>query len=261
MSEFAFLFYPGDYLRDTQCLSPNAQVAYDRIMCEHMRNICIRHNQFQFFTKRLSDDEISELKSVLVESPDGFYIEWVHASINKRKAYSESRRQNRTKKTSTTYDEHMKTYDEHMEIEKEKEIVIVNKEEEVKEKKEERKKILSKETIKAVINSIDEKDLHQLQLFIKNNCSNISKIKEQLTFEQASKLWEEVNHQVLGDVIAAMENKADLTKKYKSVYLTIHNWVKNQKSHGQRNSNSSENRFADLEQQLERSLQGIKFEI
>ena len=252
-------------MRDTQCLSPNAQVAYDRIMCEHMRNICIRHNQFQFFTKRLSEDEISELKSVLVESADGFYIEWVHASINKRKAYSESRRQNRTKKTSLTYDNHMKTYDEHMEIEKEKEIVIVNKKEEereeVKEKKEERKKILNKETIKAVINSIDEKDLHQLQLFIKNNCSNISKLKDQLTFEQASKLWEEVNHQVLGDVIAAMENKADLTKKYKSVYLTIHNWVKNQKSHGQRNSNSSENRFADLEQQLERSLQGIKFEI
>jgi hypothetical protein len=137
-----------------------------------------------------------------------------------------------------------------------KEKVMVKDKEKVKEKK-----ILSKETIKAVINSIDEKDLHQLQLFIKNNCSNISKIKEQLTFEQASKLWEEVNHQVLGDVIAAMENKADLTKKYKSVYLTIHNWVKNQKSHGQRNSNSSENRFADLEQQLERSLQGLKFEI
>lgn len=256
MSEFAFLFYPGDYLRDTQCLSPNAQVAYDRIMCEHMRNICIRHNQFQFFTKRLSEDEISELKSVLVESADGFHIEWVHASINKRKAYSESRRQNRTKKTSKTYDEHMKTYDKHMEIEKEKEIVIEDVNKEVKEKK-----ILSKQKIKEVINSIDSDNKHQLQIFIEANCKNISKMKDQLTHAQASKLWEQFDHQVLGDVILSMENKADLVKKYASVYLTIHNWAKNQKSHGQRNSNSSENRFADLEQQLERSLQGIKLEI
>ena len=57
----AFLFYPGDYLQDTQNLDCDQQVAYDRIMCEHMRNICITKQQLNFFTKRLSDDQREEL--------------------------------------------------------------------------------------------------------------------------------------------------------------------------------------------------------
>ena len=91
----AFLFYPGDYLRDTQTLSENTQVAYDRIMCEHMRNICISKQQLTFFTKRLSDMELDELMYVLTEVEGGYQIEWVALSIIKRKAYSESRRKNR----------------------------------------------------------------------------------------------------------------------------------------------------------------------
>ena len=261
MSEFAFLFYPGDYLRDTQCLSEKTQVAYDRIMCEHMRNICIRQTQLNFFTKNLTEDEKAELKSVLIETEDGFYIEWVHASINKRKAYSDSRRQNRLKKTSKTHDEHMLSYDKHMEIEKEKEIVI-DKEEDKEEKKERKKnKILSKEKIKEVITKIDNIQEHDLQKFIQAKCPNISKVAKQLSFDEAEKIWTGIDHQVLESVLSAMENKAGLSKAYTSVYLTIINWAKNQKSHGKINSNSSENRFADLERQLEASLQGVKIEI
>lgn len=91
----AFLFYPGDYLRDTQCLSEKAQVAYDRIMCEHMRNICIRQQQLNFFTKRLTPDEKDEVLATLTKTPKGFQISWVAESIIKRRAYSESRRKNR----------------------------------------------------------------------------------------------------------------------------------------------------------------------
>ena len=258
MAEFAFLFYPGDYLRDTQCLSEKVQVAYDRIMCEHVRNICITQKQLTFFTKKLSTEELDELKSVLIETEDGFYIEWVLASINKRKEYSQSRSANRKKKTSLTYDKDMITYDNHMEIEKEIEKELVK--EVVKEVVKKKKVLLTKETINEVISSIDN-NLHPLQIFIETNCKNISKMTDQLTHAQASKLWEQYDHQVLGDVILSMENKADLLKKYASVYLTIYNWAKNQKSHGKTNSNSSENRFADLEQQLERTLQGTKFDI
>ena len=125
----AFLFYPGDYLRDTQTLSEKAQVAYDRIMCEHMRYICISQAQLKFFTKRLNEDELEELMFVLVEVDGGYQIEWVADSINKRKAYSESRRNNRVGKkqkkrtnTSTSYDNHM---------ENEIEIENVNKDEDV----------------------------------------------------------------------------------------------------------------------------------
>lgn len=121
----AFLFYPGDYLRDTQTLSEKTQVAYDRIMCEHMRNICISKQQLKFFTKKLSEDEIEELLYVLTEVNGGYQIEWVAESINKRKAYSESRRKNRSSKSKKDKINISETYVEHMENENE----IENKEE------------------------------------------------------------------------------------------------------------------------------------
>jgi predicted GIY-YIG superfamily endonuclease len=91
----AFLFYPGDYLRDTQCLSEKAQVAYDRIMCEHIRNQIITEQQLRFFTKRLSEDEKEELLMTLTKTGDGYQISWVVDSFKKRQAFTESRRQSR----------------------------------------------------------------------------------------------------------------------------------------------------------------------
>ena len=123
----AFLFYPGDYLRDTQCLSPAAQVAYDRIMCEHMRNICISHAQLKFFTKRLTDDEREEVMAVLKEVDGCFQIEWVAESICKRKDYSESRRKNRSAKSKLHMSHISSTYVEHMENENENENEDINK--------------------------------------------------------------------------------------------------------------------------------------
>lgn len=110
----AFLFYPGDYLRDTQNLSERSQVAYDRIMCEHMRNICITQAQLNFFTKRLTADEKTELLMVLSKINSGFQILWVAESIAKRREYSDSRRKNRKgkkQKISSTYVPHMENED------------------------------------------------------------------------------------------------------------------------------------------------------
>jgi len=130
MKDPAFLFYPGDYLRDTQCLSETVQVSYDRIMCEHMRNICISKQQLKFFTKRLNPDELEELMMVLNEFNGGYQIHWVAESIAKRKLYSESRRKNRSNpkkdiiKISNTYDKHMENENENEnEIEDKKEII------------------------------------------------------------------------------------------------------------------------------------------
>lgn len=114
-SDPAFLFYPGDYLRDTQCLSEKTQVAYDRIICEHMRNICIRQRQLDFFIKRLSSDEKEELMMVLTKVNGGYQVKWVAESITKRRAYSKSRRENREHKNK----KHMLTCDAHMENENE----------------------------------------------------------------------------------------------------------------------------------------------
>lgn len=112
---FYFKFYPGEYLRDTQNLSVPTQVAYDRIMCEHMRNICISYAQHTFFTKRLNEDEKTELLMVLRDTGAGFEIPWVVESILKSQAYSESRANSRRGKTKETYEKHMKSYDDHME--------------------------------------------------------------------------------------------------------------------------------------------------
>lgn len=131
----AFLFYPGDYLRDTQTLSEKAQVAYDRIMCEHMRNICITQQQLNFFTKRLNNEEKEEIIFLLKKIDGGFCIEWVADSIVQRRKYSESRRKNRKGKTTKKEDNISSTYDPHMEnvnaivneIEVKDDIVIKNK--------------------------------------------------------------------------------------------------------------------------------------
>lgn len=129
----AFLFYPGDYLRDTQCLSEAVQVAYDRIMCEHMRNICISKQQLKFFTKKLSEDETEELKMVLTEIDGGFQITWVAESIEKRRAYSESRRKNRKSNKPKNTLNISKTYVQHMENENENENKeVINRKDSVK---------------------------------------------------------------------------------------------------------------------------------
>ncbi len=128
--DFAFLFMPGDYLRDTQCLSEKTQVAYDRIMCEHMRNICISKSQLNFFTKRLSPEEKQELLLVLSEDEKGYFIDWVRESISKRIRYSDSRKKNRQGKGNNICE----TYVSHMENENEYINENNNKEEEVKEK-------------------------------------------------------------------------------------------------------------------------------
>lgn len=114
-----FFFYPGDYLRDTQCLSEPVQVAYDRIMCEHMRNICISQQRLNFFTKKLNADEIAELLTVLKTVDGGFQITWVAESISKYEAYRQSRSKNRASKKDKDIIDTSSTYVQHMESESE----------------------------------------------------------------------------------------------------------------------------------------------
>lgn len=98
-----FIFYPGDYLQDTQNLCEAAQVAYDRIMCLHMKYICVTKPQLEFFTKRLTLEQKSELAMVLTQVGEGdeaeFQIPWVVDSILKYRSFCDSRALNRKGKT------------------------------------------------------------------------------------------------------------------------------------------------------------------
>jgi len=71
-------------------------------------------------------------------------------------------------------------------------------------------------------------ELHLLQTFIKEKLPNVSKMKRQLTFEEAEKLFNNFPQQLVKDKLLAMENKATLTKDYSSVYLTVNAWCKNE---------------------------------
>lgn len=222
MSDPAFLFYPGDYLRDTQCLSPNCQVVYDRIMCEHMRNICISQSRLNFFTKRLTPGEVEEVMSVLTKVDDGYQIEWVALSIIKRKAYSSSRSENRKgkgKNISISYDNHMEN-----EIVNENTNGIDNdlgNKTGIEKNEEPPVEDLFPETA-------TEPVFHPLFIHARNNYPTLFKLKVPLTNDNILTLiGEGYPEELIIEKMEGLENKRDALKQYKNALLTLRNWCKN----------------------------------
>lgn len=134
----AFLFYYQDFLVGTDDMDNDEVGAYIRCLChqaskgciseKHMMKICLRQDVFNSVSQKFLRNE------------DGNYCnERLMLEISKRKAFAESRRNNRMKKTS---DVHMsktsKTYVPHMENENEDVIEI----EDANEKKVTRKKFV-----------------------------------------------------------------------------------------------------------------------
>lgn len=80
-------------------------------------------------------------------------------------------------------------------------------------------------------------ETHVLSDFLKN-CPNVSRLKKQLTPDQAEKLLVEFSRPEVESVLESMENYKDLQKKYASVYLTAKRWLalgrerQNQKTNG-----------------------------
>lgn len=69
---------------------------------------------------------------------------------------------------------------------------------------------------------------HNLNKYIFKNLPNVSKLKDQPTPVQCDKLIEKYGATLVNDKLMAMENKADLLKRYKSAYLTLKNWCEMQ---------------------------------
>jgi len=78
---------------------------------------------------------------------------------------------------------------------------------------------------------------HPLQVHIKNNCPNISKLKTQLTYAEAERLVVEFPNDGLQAVIEAMENYKLLAQKSISVNLTIRNWIRRNQQNGTNRKN------------------------
>lgn len=116
----AFLFYPGDASEDTQFMNRLERGCYFDILKAQKK---FRRFTFTQLQKVLGQDFDSCWPAIeLVLSRDGefYFIGWVDEKIKEREAFSESRRNNRRKKTQ---DKHMnnicKTCDEDMVIEDE----------------------------------------------------------------------------------------------------------------------------------------------
>ena len=62
--------------------------------------------------------------------------------------------------------------------------------------------------------------------WLKENTPNVCKLQKQVTEEQYRKIREKYSHKQLVDILLAMENYKELTKKYTSVYLTFLKWAK-----------------------------------
>ena len=69
-------------------------------------------------------------------------------------------------------------------------------------------------------------EAHPLQTYVSQELPNVSKLKNQLTLGEAERLISEFPENMIKEILEAMDNKADLTKKYVSVNRTLRNWIK-----------------------------------
>ena len=70
---------------------------------------------------------------------------------------------------------------------------------------------------------------HPLCLWINKELKNVSKLKQQLNDIDAEKLLDKYDRFAIKEVLEAMDNYKDLTKKNISVSATIKNWIKRRK--------------------------------
>lgn len=72
----------------------------------------------------------------------------------------------------------------------------------------------------------EKTELHPLQKWILETLPTVQKLKTQLTLKNCEELLSLHSKEKIKTTLMAMENKADLLKKYTSVYLTCLNWLK-----------------------------------
>lgn len=110
----AFLFYPAEASEDTQFLNRLERGAYFDLLKAQKR---FGRFTLEQITKVLGSDFEAvwpALKICLTYVDDMYFIEWVDESINKRRAYSESRSNNRKAGKNKISTEKTASHDDHM---------------------------------------------------------------------------------------------------------------------------------------------------
>jgi len=88
---------------------------------------------------------------------------------------------------------------------------------------------------------------HPLQIYVRDNFPQVSKLKKQLTADDCEKLLTKFSNKQIADVLLQMENFKQLPSKYVSVYLTLNNWLNRQPNESTSNNT---NRGANYENAL-----------
>ena len=123
----AFLFYTSDFLTGTMTMTDDQVGKFIRLLCLQHQKGDLSEKDMLFICKTYDEDIYCKFDNI-----DGkFRNQRLFEEVEKRRSYSESRRNNRKKKETPTHQEHIsnisKTYVQHMENENEDENVIDNK--------------------------------------------------------------------------------------------------------------------------------------
>ena len=116
MKDPAFLFYSNDFLSGTMLMTDEEVGKYIRLLCLQHQKGHLKEKDMLSICKSYSEEIFSKFKQ---DDEGNYFNERLEQEANKRKAYSESRRNNRKKKDINEKD--MKnicnSYEEHMENE------------------------------------------------------------------------------------------------------------------------------------------------
>ena len=113
MKDPAFLFYSSDFLSGTMLMTDEEIGQYIKLLCLQHQKGHLKEKDMLNICKTYNEDIFSKFKK---DKEGNYYNERLEYEANKRKAYSESRRNNRKKKE--TYEKDMKnicnSYKQHM---------------------------------------------------------------------------------------------------------------------------------------------------
>lgn len=113
MKDPAFLFYSSDFLSGTMLMTDEEIGQYIKLLCLQHQKGHLKEKDILNICKTYNEDIFSKFKK---DEEGNYYNERLEYEANKRKAYSESRRNNRKKKE--TYEKDMKnicnSYEQHM---------------------------------------------------------------------------------------------------------------------------------------------------
>lgn len=113
MKDPAFLFYSSDFLSGTMLMTDEEIGQYIKLLCLQHQKGYLKEKDMLNICKTYNEDIFSKFKK---DEEGNYYNERLEYEANKRKAYSESRRNNRKKKE--TYEKDMKnicnSYEQHM---------------------------------------------------------------------------------------------------------------------------------------------------